>query len=158
VRDGAFYGSLRYGAVEMPILAQIVTLVGYLARFSYDAGDSATAQLAHEYLTGLDTTGLHPSVERSRLVALGVLGDWLRILSRLEFGDPPLYVAAANTVKHWVPGPFTPSGYEDPDRIAEWVAAELSRRDANDNPDIRSTLADIKEGLEQQIGRYVIPD
>lgn len=152
------YISWNYGAVDLADLAQPINALGQLGRIAYDNQDTKPAQRAHDVLRQFDCTGAHPSVERARLVGLGYLGDWMPLLSALGSDDPVLHGAAQNVINYWVPGPFTPAGYREPEQIAGWIAGQLARPEGELTAGQRSTLSSIKEQLEAQLGRYVVSE
>jgi hypothetical protein len=133
----------------------MLSALGYLGKTAYKK-DKAAAERAHTFLRQFNPAGGHPSVTRAKLVGLGYLGDWLPLLSALDTEDPILHSAARNTIELWVPGPFTPDGYRDPEQIANWVAGQLARPDPHPTSTRRSTLSSIKEELQSRLGRYVV--
>ncbi|MDW5327504.1 hypothetical protein [Plantactinospora sp. KLBMP9567] len=146
--------STAYGSFEQSMLADVLARIGFLARRAHDAGDRDSALDAYALLTGVRTAGLHPSVERGRLVGLAVLGDWPAVLTRLGGDDPVLHSIARNAVEIWSPGPFTPNGYREHIDIARWLAARLHRGGCE--PAVRDTLLAVKGAVERQLGGYVV--
>jgi hypothetical protein len=141
-----------YGLLTVTLASHAVSAVGYLGRLSADNG-RGDAFAAYRLLHDLDTSGLHPSLERARQVGLGFLGHWQTILERLTPNDPVHRDAAENIVAHWVPGPCTPLD-QGPAEIARWIDRRLTERPDLD-PWVRSVLERIKVGLEATVGQYV---
>lgn len=145
-----------YGTIEIVELAHMLGAIGYLGRVAFQNDQAEIAKRAYDYLREFDSTDQHHSVRRGKLVGLGYLGDWMPLLSALDIDDPLLPAAAANTVSMWVPGPFTPGGYSEPQQIAGWIATQLTRPDVSLTADHRSTLSAMKDQLETRLGRHIV--
>jgi hypothetical protein len=151
-RTLARHANAQYGVLEVALASHAVSAIGYLGRVLAENGRGGALE-ACRLLHDMDTADLHPSVERARLVGLGLLGDWQNILERLTPDDPVLRDAAENIVAHWVPGPFTPSD-QGPVEIARWIDQRLLE-EAEIDPLVRSALEHVKAGLESRVGHYV---
>jgi hypothetical protein len=135
----------RYGLLRCSPLAEMLTAIGWLARMS----DRHAAE-AHEFLRGLDTSGLHDSVRTGRLVALAYLGDVLPLLAETAAGDPIVVAAARNAVRYWLPGRFSPPELGTPRQVAEWLATRLV--DPAATSDARSALVVLLAEAEHSAG------
>jgi hypothetical protein len=107
----------RYGLVHRAPLADVLTAIGWLARKSDDA---------HEFLRGLDTSGMHDSVHTGLLVALAYLGDGTPLMLAVGAGDPVVEAAAHNAVRHWLPGPCSPPELSTTQAVKDWLTARLA--------------------------------
>jgi hypothetical protein len=146
------HANSRYGVLDVALASHAISAIGYLGRVLAESGRGGALE-ACQLLHDMDTTGLHPSVERARLVGLGLLGDWQNILDRLTPDDPVLHAAADNIVAYWVPGPFTPLDHGLAE-IARWIDQRLLE-EAGIDPLVRSALEHVKAGLEARVGHYV---
>lgn len=156
-------GVARYGTFELSVMSEILIAAGLLGRMAYDKGDQSAGQKAYDRLLQFDVSSLHPSVATGRMKALAVMGDWVSILTGfaaadavLLAADPTLPAAAQNAVSHWFPGPCTPAWGTDKETIARWIAERLSSSE-HIVPDVRSTLSEIRAGIERELGRIVLP-
>ena len=145
--------STAYGNVEQSVLADIVSRIGFLARDAYQTGDREGAVMAYRLLSHPAPVGAHPSVERGRLAALAVLGDWPAVLAGLGNEDQIGHRIARNAVLRWLPGPFTPDGFRRYPDVARWLAARLSTKGIS--PALRDTLLTVKHVVERRIECYI---
>jgi hypothetical protein len=144
-----------YGVFEEPRTARILRIIGYLGRRAHDDGNYAAAADAYELLSAFSVAGVHPGIATARLVGLGYLGDWEPLLNGLSPTDNFAHLAAYNVVVKWTPGPYTPRWSEDLEAIARWIDRRLSMiRDMD--PSVRSTLQEIKQGIETRLAHYVL--
>ncbi len=133
----------RYGLLDRAPLADVLTAIGWLARES---------GAAHEFLSGLDTSGMHHSVHAGRLVALAYLGDGTPLLAECGAGDPVLEVAARNAVLHWLPGTCSPLELSTPQAVKEWIArrADTSGVGAGEWRTLTALLAEAERRATEQ--------
>ena len=149
--------SATYGAEETLRGCEILTYIGFLGRIAHDEGERALAQRAYSFLLELGAQR-HHTMERSRLVALAILGDWVPLLSGLRTGDRRMLAAAGNAIQIWHEGaPYTPAWATDLEAVGIWIVRRLTGDDGSLAPDVRSALGEIKDWIEQQIGRNIAP-
>ncbi|MFI1164646.1 hypothetical protein ACH4UM_13705 [Streptomyces sp. NPDC020801] len=147
----------QYGRIEVTLAAHAVTAIGYLGRLALMEDSLALdAEEAESTLRGMarDTSSMHPSMERARLIGLGYWGHWDELLSALEGADPILLAAARNLIGQWLPGPRQRRS----DTYFAVIARSITRRlqSGNYNAAAQATLTDIRDGIEDRLGRYVL--
>lgn len=140
-------GYPNYSTIAESKAGTVLPYLGYVARLI----GGATAEKVWRFLDGFDASPWHPSVRRSQLVGLGVLGDWKRLLSELAQGDFVMHAAAVNVIENWVPGPCSPD--EDLLPVGRWIAERLQQ---DLDPAERSTLEQAKNVVERRLGHYVV--
>ncbi|MEU0786888.1 hypothetical protein ABZ341_35640 [Streptomyces sp. NPDC006173] len=148
----------RHGLVEVTLAAHAVTAIGYLGMLAAledpDLDVGVTTEMLQEM--GRLTGDMHPSMERARLIALGYFGQLAPLLGALcAREDPILAEAVRNIVNHWLPGPRTSTG-TDPyfSQVATTLAEELNSKQLP--PQTRALLTELRIGIEDRLGRYVI--
>lgn len=119
--------SARYGLIEQAEAADVLAVLGYLARMAHEA-DAMPGEVvaAHRLLTEFEVGGRHASVAAGRLIGLAYLGDWTPIL-RADLSTPRKADAAHHAIERWLPGPATPPGYETPLAVVWWITDRLRR-------------------------------
>lgn len=148
----------RHGLVEVTLAAHAVAATGYLGMLAaLEDPDLDVATVTHplEEL-GRQTSNMHPSMERARLIALGYFGQLAPLLGALcAREDVILSHAVRNIVNHWLPGPRTSTG-TDPyfTKVAETLAEKLRSKQLP--PQTRALLTELRIGIEDRLGRYVI--
>ena len=148
----------RHGLVEVTLAAHAVAATGYLGMLAaLEDPDLDVATVTHplEEL-GRQTSDMHPSMERARLIALGYFGQLAPLLGALcAREDVILAHAVRNIVNHWLPGPRTSTG-TDPyfTKVAETLAEKLRSKQLP--PQTRALLTELRIGIEDRLGRYVI--
>ncbi|MFD5815856.1 hypothetical protein [Streptomyces sp. NPDC127038] len=147
----------RHGVVEVTLAAHAVTAIGYLGRLALM--EDSLALIAKEAESTLrimaqETLSMHPSMERARLIGLGYWGHWDELLASLKDADPVLLTAARNVFGQWLPGPRE----NGTDEYFALIAQSISRKlDAGDcTAAVQATLTDIRDGIEDRLGRYVL--
>jgi len=164
VQDPAVVGTIRpmshseFGVEDKSSASDILAAIGHLGKCAFDQGDQKSGAATHAFLTGYDTTGLHPTVERGRLIGLAFLGDWVGLLSALRSGDAVMQQAARNAIRLWSDGPQTPTWASGPEAVARWIATRLENTGDTLAADVRSALSEIRSGIERELGRIVLPD
>ncbi|MEU3249539.1 hypothetical protein [Streptomyces sp. NPDC006997] len=148
------FGHSHHGVVELALSAHAVTAVGWFGRLAGERRRPDALRQAHTWLRQLDTRGGHPSVERARLVGLGLLGDWLPVLRGLEPGDPVLHEAATAVVLHWLPVPWRTSPPDDPRSVAAWLTERLASGEVTSG-EVKDVLAGMVTALSRRLGRYL---
>ncbi|MFD0317555.1 hypothetical protein [Streptomyces flavalbus] len=148
------FGHSHHGVVELALSAHAVTAVGWFGRLAGERRQPDVMRRAHSWLRQLDTRGRHPSVERARLVGLGLLGDWLPVLRGLEPGDPVLHEAATAVVLHWLPVPWETSPPDDPRSVAAWLTERLASGEVTSG-EVKDVLAGMVTALSRRLGRYI---
>jgi hypothetical protein len=149
----------RHGAVEGGSrLMDMFPALGYLARVAHSEGDHDTAASVLERLTSYGVRDGQEADEMARRIGLAYLGRWKPLLLGLPERGAVWHEAAVNCFQNdWIPGPYTPRGEEGKEYAAHWIAQELARPHGYP-PAVRSTLADIKAGLETELRRYIVAD
>ncbi|MFF0017986.1 hypothetical protein [Streptomyces sp. NPDC005374] len=148
----------QHGLVEVTLAAHAVTATGYLGMLAaLEDPDLDVATITHplEEL-GRQTSDMHPSMERARLIALGYFGQLAPLLGALcAREDVILAHAVRNIVNHWLPGPRTSMG-TDPyfTKVAETLTEKLRSKQLP--PQTRALLTELRIGIEDRLGRYVI--
>lgn len=148
----------HHGLVEVTLAAHAVTAIGYLGMLAAledpDLDVAPTVSILEEM--GRDTGDMHPSMERARLIALGYWGQLAPLLGAVCAGeDPVLASAVRNIVNHWLPGPRTSTGKEPYFiKVAETLSEELHSKQLP--PQTRALLTELRTGIEDRLGRYVI--
>jgi len=147
----------RFGRSEEVAVADFLRSIGCLARLLLDEKRGQEAEKGVRALRER-LAALRPNDHRSLVVGLttglGYLGDWEPILEHLGPGEPWMHLAARNVFEHWVPGPLAAEPEGEKLRAARWIARRLRDRPGLD-PKIRSTLQQIHEKLENDLGRHV---
>jgi hypothetical protein len=143
--------SRRYGLRRASLGADLLACLGYLGRAAYEQGQERLGELAYTTLTSAAMDGDDPSTEGGRLVGLAVLGDWRPLLTGLPTQEPRLHTAARNAITLWRPGPCTPGAARDLDQVGHWLVGRLAAGGTLAT-DVRSTLEEIKELVERQLG------
>jgi hypothetical protein len=87
---------------------------------------------------------------------LGYWGQLAPLLGALcAREDPILASAVRNIVNHWLPGPRTSTGKEPYfTKVAETLSEELQSKLLP--PQTRALLTELRTGIEDRLGRYVI--
>jgi len=135
-------------------MGMVLASVGYLGLAAHEDGNPRLARMAWHYLKDLRTDGLDPTSRRGLGVGLAVLGDFDLLLEDLPSGDPRWHQAAINAIRWWAGGPYPARKIPQVDKeIAERILQRLDEPDLA--PDVRSTLCEIKELLEQRLGYYL---
>ena len=147
---------LKYGHIHTCPLETVLLSIGRLGMACDQRGELMLRHRAYHLLDNFDTSRLHPSVKRGRLIALARMGDWPKLLSGLHTDDPPLHDAARQAILEWAPGPYAPHWGEDREKIVAWIVQELALREKEHAPDVRSTLSEIKESLQRETKKHVI--
>lgn len=146
-----------YGVEKALRGCEIFSYIGFLGRIAYDEGERALAERAHSFLVAPGPQK-HHTMERGRLIGLAILGDWVGLLSGLRAGDRRMLAAARNAIEVWHEGaPYTPAWATDLEAVGIWIIGRLAGDDGSLAPDVRSALGEIKNWIEQQIGRNVTP-
>ena len=143
-----------HGVLEVVLSAHAVTAVGWFGRLAAEGQDQRAMREAQAWLQRLDTGGGHPSLERARLVGLGLLGVWRPLLLGLIPGDPVLHEAAANVVLDWLPAPYPTDTPTDHASVARWIGQRLASGRETD-PEVREVLSSLVTALGQRLGSYV---
>ena len=147
----------KYGVEKAPRGCDLFTCIGFLGRIAYDEDERALAERAHSFLVALGPQK-HHIMERARLIGLAILGDWVGLLSGLRTGDRRMLAAARNAIEVWHEGaPYTPAWATDLEAVGIWIVRRLAGDDGSLAPDVRSALGEIKNWIEQQIGRNITP-
>ncbi|MFI0237657.1 hypothetical protein [Streptomyces sp. NPDC016845] len=142
------------GVLEVAVSAHAVTAVGWFGRLAAESQDQRAMRAAQMWLQRLDTAGSHPSLERARLVGLGLLGVWRPLLLGLVPGDAVLHEAAANVVLDWLPAPYPTDTPTDHAGVAKWIGHRLAAGRVTD-PEVREVLSTLVSALGQRLGSYV---
>ncbi|MGW1765563.1 hypothetical protein ACWCQL_16005 [Streptomyces sp. NPDC002073] len=144
-----------HGLVEVSMAAHAVSAFGYLSALAVIEGAAKSTKAAHKTLTQLAgaTDGMHPSLERSRLIALGFLGDWEEILESLPADDPIMHQAAVNLTSRMFHLPDTQTAKTHAVNVAEWIRDRL--RDERPPAEVRAVLTRIRHQAEFKLRRYV---
>ncbi|MFB7651598.1 MULTISPECIES: hypothetical protein [unclassified Streptomyces] len=148
------YGHSHHGIVELALAAHAVTAVGWFGRLAGEGQRLRAMREARSWLRQLDTRGHHPSLERARLVGLGLLGDWLPILHGLTPADPILHEAATEVVLHWLPVPWDTSPPGDARTTAAWITDRLASGEVT-STEVRDVLTGMATALSRRLGRYI---
>ncbi|WP_460493011.1 hypothetical protein [Dactylosporangium cerinum] len=149
--------SNHYGGEAYLLGCKILTCIGFLGRVAYDEDERVLAERAHSCLVALGPQE-ERTLERGRLIGLAILGDWVGLLSGLRSGDRRMLAAAMNAIRIWHDGaPYTPAWATDLEAVGTWIINHLASDDESLAPDVRSTLSEIKDWIEQQIGRNIAP-
>ncbi len=144
--------SYKFGLHRERYLAYILPAIGYLARQLLDGDHAADAADAVALLHARAATlasAEHRSIVVGCTTALGYLGEWEPILTSLGPGEPWMHEAAHNVFEHWVSRDTS-----ERERAARWIAGRL-RHHRGLAPEVRSTLGQLLERLEEEIGRHV---
>jgi hypothetical protein len=148
----------HHGLVEVTLAAHAVTAIGYLGMLAAleDPDLDVAPVIGFLEEMGRDTGDMHPSMERARLIALGYWGQLAPLLGALcAREDPILASAVRNIVNHWLPGPRTSTGKEPYfTKVAETLSEELQSKLLP--PQTRALLTELRTGIEDRLGRYVI--
>lgn len=147
------HSNTRHGVVEVTLADHAVSAIGYFGRLAREDKRHDAAAGAADTLLNLDTRGRPPSLERARLVGLGLLGKYEGLLLRLAPGDTVTHAAAANLIAQWEPVPWL-NAEDRIARIGDVVTRQLASA-RSDPPVVREVLAGIKADLESRLGRYV---
>lgn len=148
------FGHSHHGIVELALAAHAVTAVGWFGRLAGERQQLKAMREARSWLQQLDTRGDHPSLERARLVGLGLLGDWLPILHGLTPADPILHEAATEVVLHWLPVPWDTSPPGDARTTAAWITDRLASGEVT-STEVRDVLTGMATALSRRLGRYI---
>ncbi|MGW3917758.1 hypothetical protein ACWEBX_40855, partial [Streptomyces sp. NPDC005070] len=143
-----------HGRIEVALSAHAITAVGWLGRLAGENHDQHAMEEAQAWLQHLDTTGRHPSLERARLVGLGLVGIWRPLLIGLVPDDQVLHEAAANIVLHWLPAPYPDGTAGDHPGVGRWISNRLASGKVTD-PQVREVLSALVTALGQRLGGYV---
>jgi hypothetical protein len=142
----------RFGLLYERHLVVVLRAIGYLTRLLLDSDHPADAATAVAFLHAPATTlasAEHRSIVVGCTTALGYLGEWEPILTHLGPGEPWMHEAARNVFAYWVSKDLS-----ERERAAHWIARRLrTHRDLA--PEVRSTLGQLLERLEREIGRHV---
>ncbi len=142
----------KFGQLHERRLADVLRVIGYLARLLLDSDHAAGAADAVAFLHERAAT-LADAEDRSIVVgcttALGYLGEWEPILTHLGPGEPWMHEAAHNVFKYWVVKDLS-----ERERAARWIVHRLVQHQ-DLAPEVRSTLGKLLERLERDIGRHV---
>ncbi|MFF8727063.1 NACHT domain-containing protein [Streptomyces sp. NPDC015171] len=147
-------GHSRHGIVELAASAHAVAAVGWFGRLEGEQQRLEGVRAARDWLSRLDTGHGHPSLERARLVGLGMLGIWRPLLLGLTPDDPVLHDAASQVVLGWVPVPWRTAGPDDRPGIARWIRDRLASGEVT-SPEVLAVLSSILSGLSRRLGRYL---
>ncbi len=150
----------RYGPIHGGSrLMYMFRYLGELGRAAHAAGQHALAAAALERLTTYSVKDGHEADELGRRAGLAYLGRWKPLLTGLPEKGRVWHDCALYCIKDgWIPGPYTPQGEGEKVYIARWIARELTRPGAGYSPTVRSTLTEIKTGLETDLRRYIVTD
>lgn len=143
-----------HGVLEVALSAHAVTAIGWFGRLAAESQEQRAMREAQTWLQRLDTGGGHPSLERARLVGLGLLGVWRPLLLGLVPGDAVLHEAAANVVLDWLPAPYPTDTPTDHASVAKWIGHRLASGRVTD-PEVREVLTTLVTALGQRLGSYV---
>lgn len=143
-----------HGVLEVALSAHAITAVGWFGRLAAERQDQRAMREAQTWLQRLDVVDGHPSLERARLVGLGLLGVWRPLLLGLVPGDPVLHEAAANVVLDWLPAPYPTDTPTDHASVARWIGQRLTAGRVTD-PEVREVLSTLVTALGQRLGSYV---
>ncbi|MCX5173374.1 hypothetical protein OG616_35825 [Streptomyces antibioticus] len=143
-----------HGVLEVALSAHAITAVGWFGRLAAERQDQRAMREAQTWLQHLDVVDGHPSLERARLVGLGLLGVWRPLLLGLVPGDPVLHEAAANVVLDWLPAPYPTDTPTDHASVARWIGQRLAAGRVTD-PEVREVLSTLVSALGQRLGSYV---
>ncbi|WP_331732969.1 hypothetical protein OG592_42305 (plasmid) [Streptomyces avidinii] len=144
-----------HGLVQVSMAAHAVSAFGYLSALAVTDGAARNTRAAHRTLTQLaaSTDGMHASLERSRLIALGFLGDWEEVLDVLPADDPILHQAAINLTSRMFHDRDPDTAKIHAAEVAEWIRDRL--RDERPPAVVRSVLTRIRHTAEFTMRRYV---
>jgi hypothetical protein len=135
----------------------VLPALGYLGRVAHSAGEHAKAATVLDRLTSYRVKDGQEADEMARRTALAYLGLWKPLLQGLPERGTLWHKVAVNCVSYdWLPGPYTPRDEEGKEYIARWIAQELARPDSGYGPAVRSTLAEIKDGLEKELRQRIV--
>ncbi|MGW3326275.1 hypothetical protein [Streptomyces virginiae] len=144
-----------HGLVQVSMAAHAISAFGYLSALAVTDGAAKNTRAAHRTLTQLaaSTNGMHASLERSRLIALGFLGDWEEVLDALPANDPIMHQAAINLTSRMFHNPDTDTAKLHAAEVAEWIRDRF--RDERPPAVVRSVLTRIRHTAEFTLRRYV---
>ncbi|MFI8306662.1 hypothetical protein ACIF80_25145 [Streptomyces sp. NPDC085927] len=148
------FGHSHHGVVELALAAHAVTAVGWFGRLAGERQRLGAMREARSWLRQMDTRGHHPSLERARLVGLGLLGDWLPVLHGLTPEDPILHEAATEVVLHWLPVPWDTSPPGDAQSTAVWITDRLASGEVT-STEVKDVLTGMVTALSRRLGRYI---
>ncbi|MFJ5548601.1 hypothetical protein [Streptomyces sp. NPDC093225] len=145
-----------HGLVQVSMAAHAVSAFGYLSALAVSEGAAKNTKAAHKTLTqlGLSTDGMHPSLERARLIALGFLGDWEEVLGSLTADDPIMHQAAINLASRMFHDRDPDAARAHAADVAEWIKDRL--KDEQPPAAIRAVLTRIRHTAEFTLRRYVL--
>lgn len=133
-----------FGPYEESVRAAVLQAIGYLARLGHP--NSAFVDRAVLTLRRF-TSDEDRSTAVGAITGLGYLGDWKAVLRALGPGEPWLHEVAQNLWPHWVPT-------EEHESATRWITCRL-RDEPELHPNVRSTLQQVKDTNERQLGRHV---
>ncbi|NXY95252.1 hypothetical protein HYE82_12825 [Streptomyces sp. BR123] len=144
-----------HGRVEVSRAAHALSAYGYLSALAVTDGAFRNTRRAQKDLTQLaaSTAGMHPSMERARLIALGFLGDWEEIFTALRPEDAIMHQAAVNLTARLLHGPDPSAALSVAADIAEWIKDR--QRDEELPAETRAVLSHIRYTAEFTMRRYV---
>ncbi|MFD2416613.1 hypothetical protein [Amycolatopsis pigmentata] len=126
----ATIGTVHSGQISWAPLADVLAVLGYLARRAFDL--RATVHVdrepdeVHRLVSDLETREAHHSVRTGRAVALAYLGDCVPLVHAIV-ADPSLYELGRNALAAWAPYPHTPRSLRTEVALAEWLAGLRDR-------------------------------
>ncbi|MEU2389494.1 hypothetical protein [Streptomyces sp. NPDC007369] len=144
-----------HGRVEVSRAAHALSAYGYLSALAATEGEVRNTRRVQRDLTqfAASTAGMHPSMERARLIALGFLGDWEEILTALRPDDVIMQQAAVNLTARLLHGSDRSAALATAVDVAEWIR---DRQRENGLPaEVRAVLSHIRHAAEFTMRRYV---
>lgn len=154
LRQTVTHAHSQHGLVEVCLAAPAITAIGYLTRVAWKDGQYPDVNRTYAQLVrlGMEQAGVHPSLERARLIGLGFLGAWQELLSSLTDDDPILARAAIGIISHHLPGPLTQEGDQCFAFIAKWIADQLNTGRLPTT--VQATLAEIRDDIHSRLESY----
>ena len=122
VLEPSVIGFSRFGPIASRRVINLLLWIGLLGRNAYEQGEHDKADAAFEALLYFPTTDLDEASELARRAGLACIGMWKPLLSHLPADGEIWYEAARETIRSWIPGPFTPDGEGEQTYIVQWIA------------------------------------
>lgn len=152
--DVTTIGTSHSGLTSWAPLADVLTVLGYLARRAFDT-QPTTVRVDREMdevyrlLSDVDIREAHHSVRTARVVALAYLGDCVPLVHAV-MADPSLGQLGLDAITAWAPYPYAPRSLRTTATLAEWLAG---LRDRPTLPaDARRVLTLLTHAAEHRAG------